>query len=111
MAKGRVEVTENRPQIVETDDSVEVSITETRATVVESPVGLQGPGGLDDKHFVHNQTTPSDEWVIAHNLDKKPSVTVVDSADNQWQAEVEYVDQDNIIVRTQAPFSGKAYLN
>lgn len=102
MAEGKITVTET-PGVL--------NVEQTEATIVVSPVGLQGPGGLDDKHFVHNQTTPSDEWVIAHNLDKKPSVTVVDSADNQWQAEVEYVDQDNIIVRTQAPFSGKAYLN
>ena len=34
-----------------------------------------------DKNFIYEQAVPSNEWVIEHGLNKKPSITVVDSAD------------------------------
>lgn len=50
-------------------------------------------------------------WTINHNLNKRPSVTVVDSAQNILTPAVEYLDDNNIRIEFNAPFKGTAYLN
>lgn len=50
-------------------------------------------------------------WVINHNLNKKPAVIVVDSADNVITCETEFVDFNNVRITFNAPFKGTAYLN
>lgn len=70
----------------------------------------QGVGG-GDKFYQHNQRVSSDVWEVKHNLNKFPSVSVVDSAENKVQGEVQYLDSNNLIITFSAPFSGKAYLN
>ena len=65
----------------------------------------------DDKHFIFTQETPASTWVIAHNLNKKPSVMIVDSGDNEVEGCTNYIDDNNIEVVFSKPFSGKAYLN
>lgn len=64
-----------------------------------------------DKTFVFEQGIASDTWNITHNLNKYPSVTVVDSAGNEVIAEVVYTDTNNCVVTMTAAFKGKAYLN
>lgn len=64
-----------------------------------------------DKTFVFEQGIASDTWEITHNLNKYPSVTVVDSAGNEVIAEVVYTDTNNCVVTMTAAFKGKAYLN
>ena len=66
---------------------------------------------VSDKYFCFEQSVASDEWIILHNLDKYPSVTVVDSAGTIITGEVTYLDNAILKISFQAPFSGKAYLN
>lgn len=61
--------------------------------------------------YVHNQTTVSDTWNIKHNLQKFPSITVIDTAGTQVIGKIEYVDENNIKLSFSSAFSGKAYLN
>lgn len=61
--------------------------------------------------FTYEQPSAEAEWIIEHNLGKKPSVTAVDSANTQVVGEVEYLDNNNLIVRFKYPFKGKAFLN
>ena len=61
--------------------------------------------------YVYNQMSASAEWTITHNLDKYPSVTVVDSAGNAIMGELRYISANSLVVSFSAPFSGKAYLN
>lgn len=61
--------------------------------------------------FVFDQGVSSSVWEINHNLNKYPSVAVVDSAGNEIIAEVLYNDLNNITITMQAAFKGKAYLN
>jgi hypothetical protein len=66
----------------------------------------------EDKHFVFEQEIPSNLWHITHNLDKRPSVTVVDSAGNmQMPDEVTYESNNAITVKFLGAFAGKAFLN
>ena len=69
-----------------------------------------------DKHYVHNQIASSATWVIVHNLDKFPSVSVVDTAGTLVIGEVVYDSANQCTINffskgSPVPFSGKAYLN
>lgn len=61
--------------------------------------------------FVFVQGSPSNTWNIAHTLNKYPSVSIVDSANNEVDGDVNYVDQNNITLTFASAFSGKAFLN
>ena len=68
-------------------------------------------GVIDDKTYVYTQTTSTDVWNIQHNLNKYPSVTVVDSGDSVVVGETVYIDNNNIQITFSSAFSGKAYCN
>ena len=92
-------------QIVEltgTNDINIVSISNTQLTI-------DAPG---DKTFIFTQTNPVPlVWNIQHNLNKYPSVSVVDSANEILFGNVEYVNQNLLTITFTAGFSGFAYLN
>ena len=64
-----------------------------------------------DKHFEFTQASPSITWTVNHDLNKFPSVTVVDSAGTQVFGDVDHTDNDNLTITFINQFSGKAYLN
>lgn len=64
-----------------------------------------------DKHYTFNQLSASTTWSITHNLNKKPSVSVVDSADNNVYGDIEYINENQLTITFNSAFSGKAYLN
>lgn len=64
-----------------------------------------------DKNFIYDQTTPSKEWDIFHNLNKKPSVTVTDSAGTVVEGSVIINDGVRLLIEFNAPFTGTAILN
>ena len=61
--------------------------------------------------FVFEFDASQSEWIINHNLNKKPTVTVVDSADTVMTCAKEYIDMNNVKITFNAPFKGTAYLN
>lgn len=61
--------------------------------------------------FVYEQGTASDTWVIVHNLNKYPSVTIVDSAGNVFTPAIQYDSKNQITVTMNGATTGKAYLN
>lgn len=63
-----------------------------------------------DLNYTHVQTS-SATWVIAHNLNKKPSVTVQDGSNNTVHGDVVYTDLDNLTITFNTAFAGTAYLN
>lgn len=61
--------------------------------------------------YIYEQAVASDTWVITHNLNKRPSVTVVDSSGNVFYPAVKY-DSDNQCTATMnGATTGFAYLN
>lgn len=109
MADGKVEVVEQAVEIAEDGPNVEVAVTEQSVVISEAVVGLPGVSG--DKHFTHEQSTPSATWTITHNLGKNPAVTIVDSSGNEWQTAIEHVSPNQCVVRFSSAFSGRAFLN
>ena len=67
--------------------------------------------GGEDKTYVYSQTIPASEWNIKHNMNKYPSVTVIDNNSVQVLAEVKYIDNNNVKITFTNQFSGKAFLN
>jgi hypothetical protein len=49
--------------------------------------------------------------LITHNLDKYPSVTIVDSGFTVVYGEIEYLSKNQLEITFTNPFSGEAYLN
>tara|TARA_B100001113_G_C20761210_1_gene470954 strand:+ start:99 stop:428 length:330 start_codon:yes stop_codon:yes gene_type:complete len=59
----------------------------------------------------HTQGVASSTWTITHNLNKFPSVTIVDSNEEQIFGVVDYQSANTIVLTFSAAISGKAYLN
>ena len=70
-----------------------------------------GGTGTGDKTFVYSQTIPSKNWNISHNLDKYPSITIVDSAGSEVIGDTVYNSKNEVTIHFTAEFSGNAYLN
>jgi len=66
---------------------------------------------INDKNFVYTQNTPSSTWIILHNLNKYPSVSVVDSANTVVEGSITYMDLNTLTISFSAQFTGTAYLN
>lgn len=64
-----------------------------------------------DKTYIYVQAVPSVLWNINHNLNKFPSVSVVNINNVLLYGEVTYIDSNNLTIAFSAGFSGKAYMN
>ena len=78
-------------------------------TVMTSPI-------IGDITYTHKQSSTSDTWTITHNLNRFPSVTVVDSAETIVYGTVVYNSANQLTITffqagSALAFSGKAYLN
>ena len=67
--------------------------------------------GVYDKAYEYTQSTASDTWIINHNLNKYPSITVVDSGGNQVYGDVKYLNKNTVELKYSYPFSGTAFFN
>ena len=85
-------------EILVIDSDGKISKTERRAT------------------FTHNQSTAASQWVITHNLERKPSVTVIDTGGNTIHGTVVHVSVNQLTVSFKSAgqavgLAGYAYIN
>lgn len=66
---------------------------------------------LNSKTFIFEQGIASNEWNIIHNLNKRPSIQLVDSTGREFEAVKEYINNNQVIIRLDSATTGKAYLN
>lgn len=64
-----------------------------------------------DKNYRHVQGSSSADWHVVHNLDKRVSVTVVDSGGTKVEGDVIYLNDNEVRILFNAPFSGEAFCN
>ena len=64
-----------------------------------------------DANHVHDQGVAASQWVVDHDLGKKPAVTVVDSAGTVVIGQVVYNTDNRCTLDFEAAFSGKAFFN
>jgi hypothetical protein len=62
-------------------------------------------------NYVHNQQVASASWVVNHNMNKYPSINIVDTANDIIMGEVRYNSLNQLTITFTADISGKAYLN
>lgn len=77
---------------------------ETVGFAVESKQG-------GDKNFTFIQSTSAAVWTITHNLGKRPSVSVVDSAGTNVVGAVNHNSNNELTITFSSAFKGTAYLN
>jgi hypothetical protein len=68
-------------------------------------------GGGSDKNYIHEQTEAKNTWIINHDLDKYPSVIIVDDNNIVIVGEIEYMNKNQVIIRFNKNETGKAILN
>lgn len=61
--------------------------------------------------YVFEQTVPSNEWVIEHNLGKRPTVDIVDVFGNVITGFIHYDNDNKITITFENEWQGVAYLN
>lgn len=93
------------------DDIEDSSITEIVGLGNISATQSDGTVTITSETYVFEQGIPSDTWVITHNLNKYPTVDLVDSSGRVFQSEVDYTDTNSLVVYINGALSGKAYLN
>tara|TARA_R100000742_G_C4255706_1_gene73631 strand:+ start:159 stop:404 length:246 start_codon:yes stop_codon:yes gene_type:complete len=64
-----------------------------------------------DANYVHTQGSPAAQWVVTHNLNKKCSVTVINSANEVVIGQVTYNSDNQVTLDFEGSFSGKAFFN
>lgn len=112
MSECCVEVLEVSPTdvlVIEQDATPEI------VEVYQGIPGPQGPPGTPGtgtgSSYTHDQAVASATWVIAHNMARYPSVTVVDSSGATVFGNVTYTDANTVTINFAAAFAGSAYLN
>ena len=110
---------------IDTSDTTFIDMTPTIPTTgnVEITASLSATGTPDNTKFLRGdnvwaketfefaQVTPSTNWTIQHDMDKFPSVSVVNNNNVLMYGDITYIDKNNLIINFSAGFSGKAYLN
>ena len=66
---------------------------------------------LNSQTYVHEQGIASETWEIEHNLNKFPTVVLVDSAGTTFGAAVTYNSSNKCTIHMNGATTGKAYLN
>ncbi len=94
--------------VVSQPGPVSTVVVETKVSSIDVKGYVSAKG---DAHYTHTQSTPEAVWTVTHNLNKKPSVVVVDSADTVVMGEIEYLTTNSVRLTFVGAFSGKAYFN
>jgi len=66
---------------------------------------------LGDKHYIHIQSDATTEWVITHNLDKIPAISVVNEAGIEIFGQINHIDKMVSKVKFSEVMRGRAYCN
>lgn len=72
---------------------------------------MVGQGGTGGATYQHTQTVPSTVWTVAHNLAKRPSVSVTDHLGNAVLPDIKYLDENIVQVTHGVPLTGFVYCN
>ena len=93
--------------VIGDDGILYMCVVPTTSPPTAWPVGVGG----GDKTFVFTQGSPSATWVILHNMNKYPSIEVVDTGDSVVIPTVHYDNVNQMTATFGSATSGKAYLN
>ena len=80
---------------------------------IRAGVTILGTTGqhIGDLNYVHEQAIADKTWLVKHNLDKYPAVTVIDSANTVIIGDIKYIDENTLQIMFSSAFTGRAYCN
>ena len=78
---------------------------------VSQNVGQPSTTEGGDKHYRHQQTMAAIEWICRHNLNKYPSLQIVDSAMSVFQGDIKHIDLNTTVITFTSAFCGEAHFN
>jgi hypothetical protein len=95
------------------DTTLVVDSTPDVVVIATGGIGPPGPPGEPGvgTTFTYEQLVAAYMWDIVHNLNRYPSVTVIDSGGSEIIPEVQYTNENEIKLYFANRTSGKAYLN
>lgn len=73
--------------------------------------GIPGPKGDPGSGFTFEQTSPSDSWLINHNLGFRPSVDLFTTGGMEMLGEVVHISVNQTVVNFNGAIAGFARLN
>jgi len=74
-------------------------------------VGVSGAGGDGPHTLAYQQQSPATSWLIDHDLNRFPSVTILDSSGGEVEADVVYLSAASLQINFAYALSGRAFLN
>lgn len=96
-------------------DTLDRSANEVTFAPTSEILSTTAQGAIEEvrakSKFVYTQPSAAILWDITHNLMFFPNVTIVDSGENFVIGDVEYVNQNRLLVTFAHSFAGKAYLS
>ncbi|MDW3716670.1 MULTISPECIES: hypothetical protein [unclassified Pseudomonas] len=105
----------DNPPAVVVAQPVAIVVQPRPAPALVVATGPQGPSGRDGAPggttFQWDQTIALAVWTVPHNLQRFPSVTVVDHLGNRVEPDVTYIDDNIVQIIHGRPEIGRAYFN
>lgn len=116
IAEASAIINERIDGVVETFDGEIEDINERMIDTIEGSelIGVSREDNtvsLTSKTFIFEQGIPSTEWIINHNLNKRPSIDLVNTNGERFEAYKEYTSNNQVIIRLDNANTGYAYLN
>lgn len=102
------------PDVVASLDLADTAVQEIGTSINNGNITIVRSGNAVDitsSTHVFEIADAATVWHIVHNMQKWPSVTVVDSAGTVVDCEIAYLDYNTCEARMNAAFKGTAYLN
>ena len=90
-----------------TSSSTSISVTSPAV----NPISVTSNATVGDKTKTHIQGVASSVWIVTHNLNKYPSVSVTDSAGSTVIGMIEYNSLNQVTLTFKASFSGRVHFN
>lgn len=59
--------------------------------------------------YIHTQTIAANQWIVNHNLNKYPKVTIVNDINVEVIGDIVYTNTNQVIISFSIPFVGKAF--
>lgn len=74
-------------------------------------LGGASSGGGSYANYTHTQSVAATTWTVTHNLGRRPSVTVIDSAGTRVFGGESHQNTNQLTLTFSAPFAGTALCN
>ena len=90
------------------EEVVAVVVEAEQVPAVLVAAGDQGPAGVSGATYQHNQPSPSDNWIINHNLGYRPAVAAYSVGGQIMLANIIHMSPNQARILFDGPVSGFA---